>query len=289
MKVNLHITEKCNYNCKQCYAKFESFKEPSAEEWKKIIDNCQSSGKVNAYNFAGGEPMLYKGLDELIKYAHNTGSSVSIITNGFLITDEWIENNALYLDIIGFSIDSFSEETLVDIGRCTCSGRLLETERLVGIIRKLKACNPDIKIKINTVISSLNKSESPAMDILKYNLPIDRWKLLKMCPFKNEEFSNYHLAVSDKEYYDFVERNTDILNAVKSNGILYNTETGMEIVAEDRINGGYIMIDAGGYLVDDTLNSNYTRIIDCKTEDFNKGVSMLNFDTELYKSRYSQQ
>ncbi|MDD6279940.1 MAG: hypothetical protein ACI4JE_02050 [Ruminococcus sp.] len=32
------------------------------------------------------------------------------------------------------------------------------------------------------------------------------------------------------------------------------------------------MIDTGGYLVDDTLNSNYTQIVDCKTEDFSIGA-----------------
>lgn len=109
-----------------------------------------------------------------------------------------------------------------------------------------------------------------------------------MCPFKNDEFDNYDLAVSDMEYQEFVNRNTSTLNAVKSSEMIYTCNRGTEIVAEDRINGGYIMIDAGGYLVDDTLNTNYTRIIDCRTEDFLTGIERLNLDKELYEARYSK-
>ncbi len=287
MKVNIHVTEKCNFHCRQCYAKFDDFASPTLNEWKKVIDNCFASGKVDAFNFAGGEPLLYNGIDELIEYAHSLGTSVSIITNGYLINDAWIERNANNLDTIGFSIDSFSEETLRSIGRCTCSGRLLETERLVHIIRRLKECNPNIKIKLNTVVSALNKDECPASEIVRYNLPVSRWKLLRMCPFSNEEFNNYELAVTDEEYSTYVSNCVSELNAETENGVLYTTTSGMELVAEDRINGGYIMIDAGGYLVDDTLNTNYTRIINCINEDFSHGLELLNFDTGLYNSRYS--
>lgn len=288
MKVNVHVTEKCNFHCRQCYAKFEEHLVPTTEEWMGIIDNCHASGIVNAYNFAGGEPLLYKGLNKLIKYAYSKGAAVSIITNGYLINDAWIEENAMYLDTIGFSVDSFQRDTLKDIGRCTCSGKILEVERLVDIIRKLKAVNPKLRIKINSVVSSLNKNEDLASDIIGYDLPVSRWKLLRMCPFKNDEFDNYDLAVSDMEYQEFVNRNTSTLNAVKSSEMIYTCDRGTEIVAEDRINGGYIMIDAGGYLVDDTLNTNYTRIIDCRTEDFLTGIERLNLDKELYEARYSK-
>lgn len=169
MKVNVHVTEKCNFHCRQCYAKFEEHLVPTTEEWMRIIDNCHASGIVNAYNFAGGEPLLYKGLNKLIKYAYSKGA-----------------------------------------------------------------------------------------------------------------------AVSDMEYQEFVNRNTSTLNAVKSSEMIYTCDRGTEIVAEDRINGGYIMIDAGGYLVDDTLNTNYTRIIDCGTEDFLTGIERLNLDKELYEARYSK-
>lgn len=287
MKVNLHVTEKCNFHCRQCYAKFEEHSVPSPEEWMRIIGNCYSSGMVNAFNFAGGEPLLYKGLNELIRYAYSKSAAVSIITNGYLINDAWIEENAKYLDTIGFSIDSFSSDTLKNIGRCTCSGKILEPDRLADIIRKLKVANPDIRIKLNTVVSSLNKNENLADEIIRYDLPVRRWKLLKMCPFKNEHFSNFDLAVSDAEYQEFVNRNTASLNAVQSSSMIYTTDSGMEVVAEDRINGGYIMIDAGGYLVDDTLNTNYTRISNCKTEDFRTGIARLNLDKELYEARYS--
>ena len=47
--------------------------------------------------------MLYKGLNKLIKYAYSKGAAVSIITNGYLINDAWIEENAMYLNVIPYA------------------------------------------------------------------------------------------------------------------------------------------------------------------------------------------
>ena len=86
-KVNLHLLEGCNFHCRTCFAHFDSRRTLSVMEWKHIIDNLYKSGKVNAINFAGGEPMLYAHLGELIKYVYSLNMKVSIITNGSLMTN----------------------------------------------------------------------------------------------------------------------------------------------------------------------------------------------------------
>lgn len=67
-------------------------------------------------NFSGGEPFLpEKGqhLGKMVKYCKEVLKleSVTIVSNGSLITKKWFENYGKYLDILAISCDSFDEET----------------------------------------------------------------------------------------------------------------------------------------------------------------------------------
>src|SRR5574344_1928299 len=93
-KINLHLLEPCNYNCKYCFAHFNSKTILTIQSWKKIIDNCIKNDiyPVNYFNLAGGEPLLYQNIDSIIKYiALEKNKKVSIITNGFLLNESFIK------------------------------------------------------------------------------------------------------------------------------------------------------------------------------------------------------
>lgn len=93
-KINLHVLEACNFGCRQCFSKFGTKETLPVEDWKKIVDNCIAGADVAEFNIAGGEPMLYPGLVELVKYIRDKGVKVSLITNGSLMDEEWIKNYA---------------------------------------------------------------------------------------------------------------------------------------------------------------------------------------------------
>ena len=112
-KINLHIFEACNYNSAHCFAHFENERLLKEKEWEKIVDNCIENTNVEEFNIAGGEPLLYKDLMKLVRYIHEKGKKVSIITNGSKMSNAWIRENAKYFTTIGFSIDSFEAETLI--------------------------------------------------------------------------------------------------------------------------------------------------------------------------------
>ena len=75
------------------------------------------------FNIAGGEPMLYPGLMELVQYIRDKGVKVSLITNGSMMDEEWIKNYAVMYETIGFSVDSINDETNRKIGRCDRNGK----------------------------------------------------------------------------------------------------------------------------------------------------------------------
>ncbi len=288
IKVNIHITEACNYHCRYCFAHFDKHVSLSKEQWMKIIDNVTDSGRVYEINFAGGEPMLVPYLHELAEYVIGKGLSCSLISNGSMMTEEWIRDHAGLFRTIGLSVDSFSSDTAVKIGRCTCHGDVQTSERIAEIIHTIKRYHPEVKVKLNTVVNALNKNEIPALFMKENNLPIDRWKILKMSYFNDGCFENSSLEISLDEYYKFVRENLAVLGCsnIDEGIVLYETDMIREVVAEKEINGSYYMIDAGGYLVDDTCNDSYTRIINCLTEPFTDGIEKLTLYDEVYNSRY---
>jgi radical S-adenosyl methionine domain-containing protein 2 len=108
--VNYHLTENCNYSCGYCFAKFEKGNLLNLGKKQKIIENiCRyfcKSNLLGRINFAGGEPLLDRDLDELIDCVYQNGAKVSIVTNGILLTEERIRSWQGKVTCIGVSLDS---------------------------------------------------------------------------------------------------------------------------------------------------------------------------------------
>lgn len=234
-KINLHILEACNFRCRQCFSKFGTEKLLPVKDWEKIVDNCIAGADVTEFNIAGGEPMLYPGLVELVKYIRDKGVKVSLITNSSLMNEEWIKNCAGMFETIGFSVDSINDETNRKIGRCDRNGKTIPAGRVVELCRLIRKYAPGCRIKINTVVSALNKDEI-MFDFID-EIAADRWKILRMKPFQYGNFSNLDIQVSDEEFERFVERNRD--RKGKEDGVTAEagTETARrEIVVEPDVN-----------------------------------------------------
>ena len=285
-KINLHILESCNFKCRQCFSKFGTKKLLPVEDWKKIIDNCIAGANVTEFNIAGGEPMLYPGLVELTKYIRNKGVKVSLITNGSLMDEECIKNYAGMYETIGFSVDSLNDETNKKIGRCDKSGKTIPAGRVVELCRLIRKYAPRCRIKINTVVSALNKDE--IMSDFIDEIAADRWKILRMKPFQYGSFSNLDIQVSDEDFEEFVERNKD--RRGKEYGV--TTEEWMEtarreVVVEPDMKASYVLIDSNGCLLDNAVDEmTPVAVCDCLKEDFADGLRRLTLDRKKYETRY---
>lgn len=264
--VNLHILEQCNYKCRYCFAHYESKNILTIDKWREIVDNICAAMPVKRFNIAGGEPLLYPRINELIEYIKSKGVGVSIITNGFLLSEYFIESNADNLETIGISVDSFCEETLSDLGCKTSRDDILSRERLLKLSKTIKEAG--IKLKINTVVTKGNYKEEMSSNLAEMN--IDRWKILKMKPFRNDSFTNFDLNITDEEFQYFLETNDGIENRV----------------VEQSMDNSYIIIDSSGYLLDHS-GENYKRVADAKLESFKDDFRKFNLNEELYQSRYN--
>lgn len=298
-KINLHILETCNFKCRQCFSKFGTEKLLPVKDWEKIVDNCIAGADVTVFNIAGGEPMLYPGLVELVKYIRNKGVKISLITNGSLMDEEWIKNYAGLYETIGFSVDSLNDETNKKIGRCDRNGKTIPAGRVVELCELIRKYAPGCRIKINTVVSVLNKDE--VMSDFIDEIAADRWKILRMKPFQYGNFSNLDIQVSNEEFERFVERNRE-KNKEKmekqeekeaGKEVRAGAEAGMEtarrkIVVEPDMKASYVLIDSNGCLLDNAVDEmTPVAVCDCLREDFADGLRRLTLDRERYEARYS--
>ena len=157
--VNYHLWKPCNMRCAFCFATFQDIDPlilPKGHLRPRRLylgGGVPCRSRFRKINFAGGEPTLCPWLPDLIRRAKALGLTTSIVTNGSRVTTEWLDTIGGNLDWIALSIDSVEPGTLIEIGRTTKSGPMSEDDYLyvVGLIRQ-----NDIRIKVNTVVTSLN-------------------------------------------------------------------------------------------------------------------------------------
>ena len=199
LKLNYHITEACNFHCRFCFAKYEHKKLCPALQLQAIskIADC---GLFDSINFAGGEPLLDSNIEELIEYVKFKSLSVSLITNGFLLSDEMIESIIPNLDMIGISVHSLNDETKLKIGSCTNKQNVLTNERLIHICKKIHEVNTKCKIKLNTVVCSENFEEKLSELFLSGILSLNKWKFLKCQSFEGNE----RMCITESQFNRFI-------------------------------------------------------------------------------------
>ena len=210
--------------------------------------------------------MLYQEIDEIIGYINSKNIQVSLITNGHLLSEEHISGFKGIVLMVGLSIDALQLVMLRKMGRCTQSGEILSSDRCVALCKSIH--ENGIQLKINTVVSRLNLHEN-FTNFIQTACPT-RWKILKMKRFSSNDFDNAELEIEDNEF-----------------NLFCSTYTSFPHITEASLKNSYIMVDAGGKLVDNSGES-YTVIADLLREDFEVGFNAMRFDTELYESRYTQ-
>lgn len=111
---DLIVTENCTLRCKVCHIwkhKRDDKKISLKEYMEFMSDLKQFAGDKIQIQFVGGEPLLKKGIIELIQYAAREGFCTTMTTSGYLINrkmaDEIVHSG---LNTLGFSLESLREE-----------------------------------------------------------------------------------------------------------------------------------------------------------------------------------
>lgn len=236
VSINYHLTKACNYACKFCYARFgDVCHQLELKDAKKIVYLFFKMG-TQKITFVGGEPLLYPELGDLITYTKKLGITTMIVTNGSLINETFLGKYGEFIDWIGFSIESGIEGVERKLGRRLKQRR----KRKINHVQNIRSLVPlvkkyNIKIKINTVVTSLNWQEDIRWVIKELNPK--RWKVFQVLKIRGENDGKVESLLITKKQFDYFIKTHYELNPI--------TES------SDSIKGSYVMIDPMGRFFDD--------------------------------------
>lgn len=263
--VNLHYTNHCNYRCRFCHSHFQ--KTPlTFDDWKSIIDNIMEGLAVERFNLAGGEPLAGEYIQDLIDYISSRNVKCSIITNGSLLTRDFIRRNSSKLSMIGISVDGLDHRQNTLLGRVDKHGDDLSMEHLKGLADAIHCAK--IKLKINTVVNAVNCLDD--FNHLIKSLAPERWKLLRMLHFDNANDASKPLMVSDEAFNAFVLRHKHL-----------------HPIAEDKndIVNSYIVVTPEGRLINNA-DEHYSMTESLLTHPFAGEFAKIPFSEIAYQKRY---
>lgn len=270
--INYHLIKSCNFKCKFCYATFNdiSSKGLSKKDQLKLIELLAQAQLFKKINFAGGEPTLVPHISELIKHSKLLGFETSIVTNASKINSEWIKDIAPYLDILTISVDSIEETTNILSGR-NQNKKVISKNLILQIANACRLFG--IEVKINTVVSKFNQSEtlSAFINLIR---PF-RWKVLQATKVEGQNDAYFDLVkVTSKEFDDYCTRNKkSILSEIK-----------VIIEDENLIQGSYLMIDQLGRFYDSSNKTHHysSKILETGVQ---KTLKQVNLNTSKFLER----
>lgn len=161
--IELAYDYKCNLSCSHCYAHRlgGKGKKLTVSDLASLSYEAHELG-VFQFNLQGGEPLMWEGLDDIIKALRPELFHIAVTTNATLLDYEmakWLR--ALGVDKISVSLDSIDEEMNDDIRNCKGLYR-----KTVDALQSAKKAG--LHVNINSVITHANVRSEETIRIAEY-------------------------------------------------------------------------------------------------------------------------
>jgi MoaA/NifB/PqqE/SkfB family radical SAM enzyme len=145
---------RCNLDCTYCNEFDDVSKPVPLEEMRRRLD-LLAEMKTSVITISGGEPLLHPELDEVIRHIRGRGMIAGLITNGFFLNQERIEQlNEAGLEYLQISIDNVLPDEVSKKSLKSLDGRLqMLSEWAV------------FQVNINSVLGSGVKNSEDALKI----------------------------------------------------------------------------------------------------------------------------
>lgn len=114
--LQLEITDRCPFNCPQCYRLSLADKDADINRLKSLISYAKDRGTTQIV-LNGGEPLLYKHIEELLVFLSQTNIYVNCFSSGYGLTDEIIKY--LHNPFFNYCVSlNGSNKAINDLSRC---------------------------------------------------------------------------------------------------------------------------------------------------------------------------
>lgn len=104
------VTAKCNLSCLHCYSsRLPSRQELGCSEAVNLVESAAKAG-VKHIGFTGGEAFLRPDAMDLMRLASKLGMTISVVTNGSMLSEDMVKELAKYKVFTILSIDGVTKE-----------------------------------------------------------------------------------------------------------------------------------------------------------------------------------
>ena len=167
--VDWWMTSHCNLACDFCYGPVPG-KDP-VERRADILEALAASS-ARVVTFCGGEPLLIRRIDQYAATLARCGKSTVLNTNGQLLRTRLDQGFRLAdFTMVGISIEGSTPEI-----QRAMRGEKADLDEVIEAAR-LVTKEPDVSLKLATVVSGVNRDNLPALAGTVRDLGPDIWRL----------------------------------------------------------------------------------------------------------------
>lgn len=208
--VDLLITSNCNLDCKFCFGPSIQ-KELAFKNLKNIIEKLVDFG-VKSLVISGGEPLLYKRIEDLLFYCKQKKLKIVLSTNGILL-EKKSDRILPFIDWLSLPIESYTFQ----LHSKARPGFPRQLELIVKLIKNVKRKYPKLKIKIGTVVTkqNINDLEKIAEFIIENNIFPDVWKLYEFGPRGRGRKNKDTFFITTKEFLSKAKKAKRVLKKAR--------------------------------------------------------------------------
>jgi MoaA/NifB/PqqE/SkfB family radical SAM enzyme len=193
--IHWRINSVCNRVCPFCYGP-EKLHEDRLEASLPILERMIAFG-IDTFILTGGEPLMSKKVDPVIRFLHANGAKVVLYTN----CDFWDEHDEVLrecLDTVCVPIEGSSEK-IHDFARGKNNMRAV-----LSVLDRYANGGGPFKVKVGTVLGRHNLHELPAILYLLDKYKINVWKLYDYIRYNDrtlqKQWEDFNLGITDAEY-----------------------------------------------------------------------------------------
>jgi radical SAM protein with 4Fe4S-binding SPASM domain len=204
VRVSIAITNKCNLNCRHCYARANElrYKELSTEAILSIFDQFSDLRILDVF-ITGGEPLLRKDFFDLCEYGFKKGLPIVCSSNGVAINIKIAKK----LKKVGFKRFQISLESTIEHIHDYIRGVKGSFRLAIRAIKNLKKVN--IAPVIAMTLTKLNYKNATEMYKLAFRLGADSLRFQQFLPI-GRGLWHKELFLTTEEYKQIL---LDMINA----------------------------------------------------------------------------
>lgn len=228
--VAIMMTGVCGFHCPFCYGPPPESRTIDVAAWMQILLFLRKHG-VNTLLVSGGEPLLYPGVLDVLRYSAGLGFRLSLATS--CPSHDLAVEAASLCDWCELSIHGSNQEVHADAGRSPGN-----FDVVTSVLRTLTA-QPKPRIKVNTVVTPRNASDLESIARLLVPFRVDTWKLAEVRP---RGMARTNLLQVNFPYRENVH---DLENV---RALAKNLMPGLRVVLSEAVSGdkSYVVVEPDG-------------------------------------------